>query len=72
MIDCSFEKYLDIMRNEFSRTTIHENQDRLLINVRGRVPMNPTDIEKGIEIGKKIISKRKKQEDLTYREERTI
>ena len=58
MLQCSFDEYLDIIRNEFSRSTINENQDELLVNVRGRVPMNSNDIENGIELGKKIIAKR--------------
>lgn len=58
MLKCSFDEYLDIIRSEFSRSTINENQDELLINVRGRVPMNSNDIENGIELGRKIIAKR--------------
>lgn len=58
MLDCSFEEYLDIIRSEFSRRTINENQDKLLLNLRGRVPMKMEDIENGIELGKQIISKR--------------
>ena len=57
MLDCSFEDYLDIIR-EFSRITINENQDKLLLNLRGRVPMQVEDIESGIELGKQIIAKR--------------
>ena len=58
MLDCSFEEYLDIIRSEFSRRTINENQDDLLLNLRGRVPMQMEDIENGIELGKQIIEKR--------------
>ena len=58
MIKCPFEDYLNIIRMEFSRSTIEENQDDLLINLRARVPMDPMDIENGIELGKKIILQR--------------
>lgn len=58
MLECSFEDYLNIIRREFSRRTINENQDELLLNLRGRVPMKLEDIENGIELGKQLISKR--------------
>lgn len=58
MLNCSFEEYLNLIRNEFSRVTINENQDDLVINIRGRVAMNLSDIENGIKLGKEIISKR--------------
>ena len=58
MLNCSFEEYLDIIRSEFSRRTINEKQDDLLLNLRGRVPMKIEDIEKGIELGKEIITKK--------------
>ena len=58
MLHCSFDEYLKIIRDEFSRSTINENQNELKINVRGRVPINPEDIENGIEIGKQIIAMR--------------
>lgn len=54
-INCSFEDYLDIIREEFSKSTINENQNNLFINKRARVPMCLEDIETGIELGKKII-----------------
>ncbi len=63
MLKCSFEEYLNILRSEFSRATINENQDELLVNIRGRVAMNKNDIESGIELGKQIISKRKSAEE---------
>ncbi len=59
MIKCSFEEYLDIIRDEFSRQTIGEKQEDLILNIRGRVPMQKEDIENGIKIGAKIISARK-------------
>ncbi len=54
-INCSFEDYLDIIREEFSKSTINENQNNLFINKRARVPMCLEDIEAGIELGKKSI-----------------
>lgn len=63
MLKCSFEDYLKIIKSEFSRATINENQDELLINIRGRVAMNIQDIESGIELGKQIILKRKSAEE---------
>lgn len=58
MVDCSFEEYLNIVREEFSRTTINENQKELLLNHRARVAMEISDIENGIKLAKEIISKR--------------
>lgn len=55
MLRVSFEEYLDILRREFSISTIDEEQDRLLINVRGRVAMKKEDIENGIKLGCDII-----------------
>lgn len=60
MLNCSFEEYLNIIRSEFSRETITENQDELFLNHRGRVPMAVDDIEKGIELGKQMIAKKTK------------
>ena len=57
-INCSLEQYLEIIRAEFSRKTIHENQDELLINHRGRVPMKIEDIELGIEMGLVLLQNR--------------
>ena len=54
-INCSFEDYLDLIREEFSKTTINKNQNDLFINKRARVPMSLEDIEAGIELGKKNI-----------------
>lgn len=50
-INCSFEEYLNILRDEFSRRTIQEDQDEIRINKRGRVAMDVEDIEAGIELG---------------------
>lgn len=66
MLKCSFEDYLKILKSEFSRATINENQDELLVNIRGRVAMNIQDIESGIELGKQIISKRKSSEENAF------
>lgn len=54
-INCSFEDYLDIIREEFSKATINKNQNDFFINKRARVPMSLEDIEAGIELGKKSI-----------------
>lgn len=60
MINCSFDKYLEILKDEFSRKTIDENQENLVLNHRGRVPMKIEDIENGIKLGKEIINNRNK------------
>ena len=57
-IDCTLEEYLNIIRSEFSRRTIGENQNELLINLRGRVPMTTEEIELGIEMGLVMLEKR--------------
>lgn len=54
MIDCSLEQYLDILRDEFSRATIQEDQSTLLVNHRGRVAMSVEEIEEGIDLGLKL------------------
>lgn len=64
MITCAFNDYLNVIRREFSRMTIDENEDKLLINIRGRVPMDINDIESGIELGKQLIRKRNGQKEL--------
>lgn len=58
-VKCSFEEYLSIIRDEFSRTTITENPKNLIVNIRGRVPMKTEDIESGIKIGQAIIQRKK-------------
>ena len=63
MIDLPFEDYLNVLRSEFSRSTIDEDQDRLLVNIRGRVPMRKEDIEQGIKLGKEIISQREDEKE---------
>lgn len=55
-VKCSFEEYISILKDEFSRTTINENQNNLIINLRGRVPMQIADIEYGIQLGQAIIN----------------
>lgn len=57
-IKCSFPTYLDILRDEFSKKTIDEDQNKLLINLRGRVAMSEDDIEKGIILGKTLLEKK--------------
>lgn len=58
-IRCSFEEYTEILLEEYSRITIDEDEDKVIINKRGRVAMNIIDIQNGIELGKKIIKERK-------------
>ena len=53
-IKCSFDKYISIIKDEFSRATIGENQKDLIINLRGRVPMQISEIEYGILLGQAI------------------
>lgn len=57
-INCPYEKYLEIVRSEFSRTTINEDQTKLIINLRGRVPMNIDCIDEGINLGRRLIAKK--------------
>lgn len=59
-VKCSFEEYLDIIRKEFSKATIKEDQSQLVINLRGRVPMNPSVIEDGINLGLSLSKKGKR------------
>ncbi len=61
MISCSFDEYINILKDEFSRETIEEDPESLLINIRGRVAMSPTDIANGISLGKQIIEQRTAQ-----------
>lgn len=58
-VKCSFDEYISILRDEFSRATINDNQNNLIINLRGRVPMQNADIESGIQLGQAIISSKK-------------
>lgn len=58
-INCSFDEYISIIRDEFARATITENPNELMINLRGRVPMRMEDIEFGIQLGKAIIRDKK-------------
>ena len=53
-----FNDYLEFIRAEFSRVTIDEEQETLLINLRGRVKMHPQNIEDGIKLGLEIIANR--------------
>lgn len=55
-INCSFDEYISIIRSEFTRKTITEKE--VIINLRGRVPMQIEDIEAGIDLGCAIIGKK--------------
>ena len=57
-IKCSFTQYMNIISSEFSKSTINEDQDMLHINLRGRVPIELSDIKKGIKLGKSLIVER--------------
>lgn len=57
-VKCSFEGYIELLKHEFSRATIDENQEQLIINLRGRVPMKVEDIEAGINLGKSLINEK--------------
>lgn len=60
-ISCSFDSYLNLIKSEFSRRTIDENEKNIIINLRGRVPMKKDDIEYGIELGKQLIESKKQK-----------
>lgn len=68
-IKCSFEDYLSIIREEFSRATINENQNNLIMNLRGRVPMQTEDIEAGIKLGQLIIQGKTSSTNPTIRKD---
>ena len=57
-VKCSFEEYIATIIDEFTRKTIDVDEKRLIINKRGRVPMNINDILNGIRLGKEIIKDR--------------
>lgn len=56
-VNCSFEDYIELIKKEFSKTTINEDQKSLIINLRGRVPMKIEDIDVGIKLGKQLLNK---------------
>lgn len=60
-IKCSLKEYIEIIKREFSKTTINENQEELILNHRGRVPINMSNIEKGIQLGMSLL--KEKQEN---------
>ena len=62
-IRCSFYEYVQIIWDEFSRTTIMEDQSELKINHRARAAMAEEDIEKGIEMGIALLKQRGVSED---------
>lgn len=57
-VNCSFDEYIATIINEFTRKTIDDDENRLIINKRGRVPMNINDILNGIRLGKEKIKDR--------------
>lgn len=54
-VKCSLDEYVSLIRKEFSRETIKEDQASLTINHRGRVAMKADDIEIGVQIGIKML-----------------
>lgn len=62
MLQCSLQQYIKIIEHEFSKKTIDLDQERLIINHRGRVAMSDEEIEEGIKLGLKLLYKRKQQE----------
>ena len=54
-IKCSLDEYISIIKKEFSSRTI-EREDNVIINHRGRVPMNITHINNGIELGLSLLN----------------
>lgn len=56
-VKCSFDKYLELIKSEFSRRTISEDSKDLIMNIRGRVPIKMEDIESGILLGQSIIQR---------------
>ena len=53
--NCTLDEYVNIIREEFRRSTIGEKEENLKLNIRGRVPIKEEYIEKGIELGKKLM-----------------
>lgn len=54
--NCSFEEYLKIIRDEFARRTFTDNEENILVNHRGRVPIKSQNIEDGIKLAMSIIN----------------
>ncbi len=54
-VKCSLNEYIELIRKEFSRVTIKENQSSLVVNHRGRFEMKGEDIETGINLGLKML-----------------
>lgn len=53
-----FDKYLEVIRKEFSQKTICMWEKDCLVNIRGRVEMTSEEIEEGISLGKKILKEK--------------
>ena len=54
IVNCEYSKYIEILKDEFSRQTIYEDPKGLIVNLRGRVPMKIECINEGIKIGEKM------------------
>jgi hypothetical protein len=53
-VNCSFDYYIDLIKDEFGRRTIDENINYLILNHRGRVPIKKEYINDGINLGIKL------------------
>lgn len=56
---CPYDEYLQLIRNEFSKSTIDEGQHKLVINLRARAPIKREYIDKGIKLGEELNSRAK-------------
>lgn len=58
LIYLSLEDYIDLIKREFVKITYYENEkyrnQTILINQKGRVPMDKEEIEEGISLGLKL------------------
>ena len=60
-IHCTLDEYLNIIRDEFRKSTIDLSEDNLKLNIRGRVPIKEEYIEKGIKLGKRLIKNKEER-----------
>lgn len=57
-IKVPFNEYIDMIKYEFTKSTILEDENDIKINIRCRVPMKEKDIENGIILGNSLIRSR--------------
>ncbi len=53
-VHCTFNDYVALVRDEFSRQTITDHSGSSLINHKAMVGIKPAVIEKGVKLGKKL------------------